>query len=112
MIEITIKKYLEEKTKKTVLLEHKENEPAQFFLIQKLGGGFRDGISNASFAIQSYANSKYECAVMNEDLKKAMLSAIELKDVSSVRLDSDYDYTDVQEKKHRYQAVYDIYYKD
>ena len=49
---------------------------------------------------------------MNDDLKKAMLSAIELKDVSSVRLDSDYDYTDVQEKKHRYQAVYDIYYKD
>lgn len=110
MIEIILKQYLEKKLKKTVLLEHENDEPTQFFLIQKTSGGFDNQISSATFAMQSYADSKYNAALMNVELKKAMLQVIELNEIASVKLNSDYDFTDTESKKYRYQAVFDINY--
>jgi len=45
---------------------------------------------------------------LNEAVKAAVEMLVELDDVSSVSLNSDYIYTDTESKKYRYQAVFDI----
>ena len=46
---------------------------------------------------------------MNEALKNVMLDGFLANPlVSSVELNSDYNFTDITEKRYRYQAVFDI----
>ena len=54
-------------------------------------------------------NSKVVYATMVEEVFLAMLDElIELGIIASVRLNSDYNYTDTTTKQYRYQAVFDI----
>ena len=54
------------------------------------------------------ADSMYAAAKLNEEVKAIMKGIIELPEVSSCRLDSDYNFTDTATKKYRYQAVFDL----
>lgn len=110
MIEIIIRNYLLEKLSVPVYLERPEGEqmPAAFVFVEKLGSGEKDHIKYASVALQSFGPSLYETMTLNEEVKEAMDSLIELKEIGSSNLDSDYNFTDTSTKKYRYQAVYDI----
>jgi len=50
----------------------------------------------------------YGAAALNELVKNAVDSLIELDEIASVKLNTDYNFTDTTTKKYRYQAVYDI----
>lgn len=50
----------------------------------------------------------YEAAVLNEELKEVIESMIELDEISKIKLNSDYNFTDTTTKEYRYQAVFDI----
>jgi hypothetical protein len=52
----------------------------------------------------------YKTAVLNEMVKKAMEDIIEIDAVSRCELNTDYNYTDTETKRYRYQAVFDIVY--
>ena len=65
-------------------------------------------LSSSTFAFQSYSNSMYGAAALNEVVKQAVDSLIEIDSIASVKLNSDYNFTDTTTKKYRYQAVYDI----
>lgn len=82
----------------------------KYVLIEKTGSGCVDYINTATFAIQSYGASLYEAASLNESVKEAMNKIIELDEISSVSLNTDYNYTDTETKKYRYQAIYDLVY--
>ena len=60
--------------------------------------------------VQSFSTSLYGAATLNERVKAAMEKIIELDDISKCELNSDYNYTDTNRKKYRYQAVFDIVY--
>lgn len=62
------------------------------------------------FFIQSYSSSKYKASLLNEKVKDVMYDLIELDEITSLHLNSDYDYTDTTIKKYRYQALFDIGY--
>ena len=62
----------------------------------------------STFAFQSYSTSLYNASLLNELTKQAVDSLIELDDIASVRLNTDYNFTDSTTKQYRYQAVYDI----
>ena len=86
-----------------------ERATPPFFVIQKTAGGQIEGhVGESTLAIQSYGASLYEAAHTNELLKLLMADAITLPAVTAVRLNSDYNYTDVTAKHYRYQAVYQI----
>ena len=74
------------------------------------GGSYENCIKTAMIAVQSYAESMYEAARLNEDVKTAMLSMAALNDICKVNLNSDYNYTDTEQKKYRYQAIFDVTY--
>ena len=84
--------------------------PKEYVLIDKTGGGGNSMIRNATIAIQSFSISKIGAAELNEKIIAAMLDITELGDICRCELNSDYDFTDTQRKKYRYQAVFDITY--
>lgn len=108
MIEIVIKEYLESVLSVPVYLVIPVDPPATYVSIEKTGGGGKPYLRTAMFTIQSWADSKYDAAALNEEVKTAMDNAVVLSEVSASELNSDYDYTDTTTKKYRYQAVYDL----
>ena len=79
------------------------------WIIQRTGGGTIEGhVGTAMVAIQSYGATLYEAAALNEALKTAMAAMPALDDIASVRLNSDYNFTDTTKREYRYQAVFDI----
>lgn len=110
MIEKTILDYLNSALTQPVWMEVPKGEPlpAEYVLLEKTGSSRKDHINYATFAIQSYANSMYAAAVLNEAVKEAMDAIITLDAIGKSALNSDYNFTDTETKKYRYQAVYDI----
>ena len=68
--------------------------------------------SSPEFAVQSYAQTLREAALLNEKIKLAMEGMKALTNISSVKLNTDYDFTDEETKEYRYQAVYDLVYME
>lgn len=90
--------------------EFPDEPPAdgRFFVIERVGGGAGNTLSSGSLAIQSYGASLLAAAALNHELKAAMESFRADDGICSLRLNSDYNYTDTRTKRYRYQAVYDI----
>nr|DAS75219.1 MAG TPA: tail completion protein [Caudoviricetes sp.]DAU88229.1 MAG TPA: tail completion protein [Caudoviricetes sp.] len=110
MIEITILNYLKNKMSVPVFLEHQKDEPEKFVIFEKTSSSNPNQTNSATFAFQSYANSMYEAAKINEELKKEIKNIVELNEIAFVKLNSDYNFTDTTTKKYRYQAIFDIKY--
>ena len=108
MIEIVIKQFLDKNLTTPSFLEKPANPPKRYVLFEKTSGGEKDQISSSTFAFQSYAESMYEAAKLNEELKRAVKDLIIENDISRIKLNSDYNFTDTTTKEHRYQAVFDI----
>ena len=111
MIEVTILNYLnsDNRLSAPAFMEIPKTKPSKFFILEKTGSTLENHIYSSTFAIQSYGASLYEAASMNEALKNVMLDGFLANPlVSSVELNSDYNFTDVTEKRYRYQAVFDI----
>lgn len=109
MIEKIILDYLNTELNVPCYMEIPEEKPNSFVIIQKTGSGVENFIYSSIFAFQSYAQSLFEAATLNEAVKLAMDNApAELASVSRSKLNSDYNFTDTTTKEYRYQAVYDI----
>lgn len=117
MIEKKVKEYLKKKLDVPALLEIPPKPPESYVLVEKTSGSMEDWIYSATIAIQSYGESKYQAAELNEKVKEAMIGngkdtfgIISSENISSCKLNSDYPYDDLTRKKYRYQAVFDISY--
>lgn len=108
MIEIIIKKYLDNRLSVPSFLQYPENPPKRFVLFEKTSSGKSNHLPSATFAFQSYAESMYEAALLNEELKRTVENMIELDNIRGIQLNSDYNFTDTTTKEYRYQAVFDI----
>lgn len=86
----------------------RNGQKGKYYVIEKVGGGESNHIKRASIAVQSLADTMYEAAELNEAVKEIMRGIVALPEVSSCRLDSDYNFTDTASKKYRYQAVFDL----
>lgn len=109
MIEEIVREHLKTILDVPVLMEE-ENEEKKYILIEKTGGSEADYIKHATLAIQSFSDTLYSTAKLNEEVKKAMKRIAERDDVCRCELNSDYNYTDTKRKKYRYQAVFNIAY--
>lgn len=111
MIEVIARDFLKDRLKLSVTLDYpKDIKKGSFVLVEKVGSGMENYLYSATLAIQSYGDSMYEAAILNEKVKEAMLFFANDKRVGSVKLNSDYNFTDTDMKKFRYQAVFDVYY--
>lgn len=110
MIELIVRKYLTSKLEIPVVFEHQKNLPEQFILIQKTGSSRENFLDSSTIAIQSYGASLFDAAKLNEKIKNLMYDLREVPEVARVKLNSDYNFTDTETKRYRYQAIFDIYH--
>lgn len=110
MIEtIVLDHLMEELNMEDVYMEvPKENLPDRFVVIEKTGGQRTDHIGQATFAVQSYATTMLDAAMLNEEVMAAMDGLIKEQEVTRSAYDTDYNFTDTATKRYRYQCVYDI----
>lgn len=108
MIEKTLYDYLNSVLDDPVYMEFPDNAPERLYVLEKTGGNRENLIAYATFALQSYGGSLFSSSAMNTAGINAMLGAVELDTVSSVSLNSDYNFTDTTRKRNRYQAVFNI----
>ena len=110
MIEKIVLDYLNKTLDVPAYMEKPEIPPTEFVLIEKTSGTEEDYIMSATIALQSYADSLYKAATLNEIVKSAMNDIVVLNSISKAKLNTDYNFTDIEKKKYRYQAVYDLTY--
>lgn len=110
IIEVFVCGYLNRVSGTPAFGEIPKQAPESFFVVEKLGSGRENLIDSATVAVQSYAPSKLAAAVLNEQLKEIMEHLPEEPEISACELNSDYDHTDTDSKRYRYQAVFDITY--
>lgn len=108
MIELTILQYLKTQLTEPVYMETPATVPARYVLMEKTGSTKTKRSHSSTFAFQSYAESLYQVVVLNELVKSAVENLVNLDEIGSVKLNSDYNYTDTTTKQYRYQAVFDI----
>ena len=108
MIEVIILNHLKDKLSVPTHLEKPNPAPTEYVLFEKIGSSRNNYLSASTFAFQSYSESMYGASSLNEKVKRAVDSLIELDDIASIKLNTDYNFTDTTTKKYRYQAVYDI----
>ncbi len=107
MIEKIVLDYLKSKSI-NAYMERNNGIKGDFVLIEKTGGGEENHIKNSTLAIQSFSDSLYNTALLNEKIKELMKQIIELDEVSKCSLNSDYNYTIPNTKEYRYQAIFDL----
>lgn len=111
MIEKIIIDYLNENLTVLAYAEVPEPDVGQFVVIEKTGSGRVNRLDSATIAVQSYADSMLGAAELNQIVKGYMLTLPEESDVvTSVRLDTDYNFTDTDSRKYRYQGVFVVTY--
>lgn len=107
MIEKVVIDYLSNVLEVDAYLEVPRDK-STFLVIEKTGSSKEDQICKSTIAVQSYAPSLYETAMLNDSVKTAMEEMVELDVICDCSLNSDYNFTDTETKKYRYQAVFDI----
>lgn len=110
MIEKLLYDYLNGVLSVPAYMEEPEDPPERYVLIEKTGSSEENYITSAVIAVQSYGISLYEAALLNGDVKNAMRDLVRLPGISRCKLGSDYNFTDTQTKRYRYQAVFNITY--
>lgn len=111
LIEQRIIEYLHGQLALPVYGEVPEGNEGRFLVVEKSGSSRSDYIDTATIVVQSYADSLAEAATLNNAAKTRMLAAPVLMDsISAVNLNSDYNYTDIDTKRYRYQGVFVVTY--
>lgn len=110
MIEFVLLDYLETALNIPAYMEKPADMSGYFLVLEKLGSYEDNFIPHANIAVQAYAPTLAEAAKLNSRVKSAMSDAITIPAVSSVKLNSDYNFTDTETKQYRYQSVYVITY--
>lgn len=111
MIEKIILDHLKKQLQVPVYLEYPHTkQEGDFVVFEKTGSNKKEHLSKGMFAFQSYSDRLFGAAELNLKVKKTVEGLIILDQIAKVRLNSDYNFTDTQTKKYRYQAVFDINY--
>ena len=110
MIEQTVYDFLRASLDVPCYLMRPENVTAPYVMIEKTGGNVSNHVYRSTFAFQSYGKDLLEAAELNEMVKKAVEDMIACTEITGVRYNTDYNFTNTADKKPRYQTTFDIYH--
>ena len=110
MIETIVYEYLKRELAPTkVYFSIPNNPPDSFIVIEKTGSREKNLINTSVIAIQSYGKDRLQDAAdLNERVKRVMKRAIELKQISACKKNTDGNFPDLKYNRQRYQAIYEI----
>lgn len=93
-----------------VATEIPKEQYEKLVVFEQTGSTTNNCIVSTTIAIQSIADSRQAAALLNDRVKEAMAGFTSREEVARCELNSDYNFTDTQTKRNRYQAVFDIVY--
>ena len=109
MIEKKVLEYLNSTLPVRCFSEVPRSSPHErYIVVEKTGSRTENMIETSTIAVQSYAETMYEAAELNADVKEVMEAFEETQGISMCQLNSDYNFTDMTVKGYRYQAVFEI----
>lgn len=94
------------------VLEMPENYAPPLVVIEKTASSETDTIMRATLTVQSYGASLYAAAQLSKLVRRRMEALIAMPEISAVEMNGEYNYTDTETKRYRYQAVFDVVYYD
>lgn len=110
MIEKIVLDFLNNNLTAPAYMEEQREEKERFVLVEKVGSSDEDFIKSATITIQSFAPTMFDAASLNEEVKATIREIVSLPQIVDISLNSDYNYTDTNQKRYRYQAVFDVIY--
>ena len=110
MIEEIIRNYLLSVLDVPVYIDVPAEPPVSYVAIERTGGGMDEHIRRADVVISSYGASRYGAAVLHEQVLAAMPNIATGAVISACDINSEYDNTDLETKRYRYEAYYNIIY--
>lgn len=109
MIEKIILDYLNEALETCrAYMERPKERPGRFVLVEITGQRKVENIYYTTVAIQSYAESLYFAAELDDAIGVIMDSITALDEIASVELNSSYNFTDSTTREYRYQSVFSL----
>ena len=110
MIEVVLHEYLNGffGGRPVVYSEVPENPAPEYVVFEHTGGKKTDKVKMSVFALQSVSTSLLRAATLNERVIEAMELLPTRDEVAACYLNSDYNFTDPESEKYRYQAVFNI----
>lgn len=100
--------YLSENLEPVFVGMEAPEELTGYVLIDQTGSRTSNHITTTTVAVQSYGSTLYNALILNEQVKTVMLGFVEEPEISSVKLETDYNFTNTATKQYRWQAVYQI----
>lgn len=79
-----------------------------YVLLDQTGSANANHIMTTTIAVQSYGETLDNAITLAESVKAAMMEFVNDPDVSAVRLESDYNFTNTETKQYRWQSVFEI----
>lgn len=92
-------------------MERPKDAPEEYCIVERTGSSSSNYVTTATIAVQSISGSLAKAAKLNEKVKKIILTS-DIEGISSIKLMSDYNFTNTAAKQYRYQAVYSVVTKE
>lgn len=94
----------------TCYMEEPVKKPSEYVLVEKTGSSDAgDGLYSSLYAFRSYSTSMYKASRLDDKVKAAVFGMPQnIPGITDATLNSDYNYTDTETKRYRYQAVFEI----
>lgn len=109
-IEAVIIKHLENSTGVKTYAEIPTTKPNNFIVVEKIDGGMVNAINASTLIIYSYSTTLIDACELNEKVKVAILDALTIDDISSVRISGEDRGIDDSEKLYRYETTINLYH--
>lgn len=94
----------------TCFMEEPEKKPREYVLVEKTGSSSAgDTLFSSLYAFKSYSTSMYKASKLNDLVKQYVMEMPQnVPGITSAELNGDYNYTDTDTRRYRYQSVFDI----
>lgn len=111
MIEVTLRKYLDENLETIpILFEKPKVKPAKYVLIHGLDAGEINHIQAATFSFTSIAPSFYEAKLLSDQVKALLFDSIKLPAISSARLGGQNGSANATEAAYEYELIFNFHH--
>ena len=110
MIENIVRAYLKSTLNIPSYLEEPINPPAEYIIVEKTGSSDGEHIGRATLAVQTYSDSMLKAGQLCKRVKAQMEQIPTLENVTRCKCGGDYNFTDPETHRYRYQAVFYVTY--
>lgn len=113
MIEKTVIDYLAARLLVPVGAQTPPGPPESYVVVERTGGGEKDGLQAAVIALRCTAGSLFKAIELCNAAAEVLKTMPEnVANVSSARRESTYNQTDMRTKSWRYTAIFRVYYME